>query len=464
VRLARGRFLFGRPVSEPGPQAGTATARGTAVGEARSLRRTRSHVREHQLDPKGVAVTAAKGTPRSISTRRSMSPSRPTFFVLLTAMSVLPVNIYLPALTNIADTFAASFALVNLSVAGYAIATALTEIIAGVLSDRYGRRPVMLVSVSIFIVASVGCALAPNIGFFLVCRAFQAAIAACFSVAMVVIAETSSGREAVTKIGFAGMGWALAPMFGPTFGGILNELFGWRTIFVVLAILGGAVLVVSMRQLKETSLYAGTSQGNLLTSFRPILGSPRFWAYTLCMACSIGTFYVFLGGTPLVMSGHFDGSSVALGLYMAMVPSGFVLGSYLTGICASRIFRSHVLVYARVLTCGGLLVGLIFATLHDIHPLTFFVCCAFIGIGNGLTAPVVTVGVMSERANFAGTATGLSAAMSIGGGALISSVAGPSLGTTGSISILLALLLTSASLALLAALVAALVDRSPAGE
>jgi MFS transporter, DHA1 family, multidrug resistance protein len=253
-------------------------------------------------------------------------------------------------------------------------------------------------------------------------------------------------------------------MFGPTLGGMLNELFGWRAIFVVLAILGGATLVVSMRQLKETSLYSGTSNGNFLASFRRILSSPRFWAYTLCMACSTGTFYVFLGGAPLVMSNHLGGSSVALGLYMAMVPGGFVLGSYLTGICATRVFRSRILVFARVLTCGGLLVGLILATLHDIHALTFFASCTFIGVGNGLTAPVVNMGVMSERANLAGTATGLSAAMSIGGGALISTVAGPSLGTTGSMHTLLALLLTSASLALLAALFAALVDRRGYGQ
>ncbi|GII00268.1 Bcr/CflA family drug resistance efflux transporter [Planobispora takensis] len=374
---------------------------------------------------------------------------------------MLPVNIYLPALPNIAAAFDADFASVNLSVAVYAVATALIEIIAGALSDRYGRRPVVLTSVSIFIVASIGCALAPGIGIFLVCRTFQAAIAACFSVAMVVIRETSGEREAVRRIGLAGMGWALAPMLGPTLGGILDELFGWRTIFVVLALLGGTVLIASMRQLKETSPHPGASKGRLLSSFRRILGSPRFWAYTLCMACSTGTLYVFLGGAPLVMGDHFGGSSVALGLCMAMVPGGFVLGSYLAGICASRFFRSHILLYARVLTCGGLLAGLVLATLHDIHALAFFSSCLFIGMGNGLTAPVVNVAVMAERADLAGTATGLSAAMSIGGGALISSVAGLPLGAAGSVRTLLALLLTSASLALLAAICAALVDRRP---
>jgi len=421
-------------------------------------------VREHHVDPRGDAMTATDdGVAKPLDTQKSVTAPRPTFFILLTAMSVLPVNIYLPALPSIADEFDSSYALVNLSVAGYAIATALTEIVAGVISDRYGRRPVVLISVSIFIVASIGCALAPNIGVFLLCRTFQAAIAACFSVAMVVIKETSTGREAVRKIGLAGMGWALAPMFGPTLGGIVDKLFGWRTIFVVLAVLGGAVLVVSMRQLKETSVYAGTSYGNLFTSFRRVLGSPRFWAYSLCMTCSIGTLYVFFGGAPLVMSNHFGGSSVALGLYMAMVPGGFVLGSYLTGVLASRVFRSHILVYARVLTCTGLLAGLVVATLNDINALTFFTFCVFIGIGNGLTTPAVSMGVMSEHADLAGTAMGLSAAMSIGGGALISSVAGLVLGATGSIHVVLALLLTSATLALLAAFCAALLDRqSPA--
>jgi MFS transporter, DHA1 family, multidrug resistance protein len=408
-------------------------------------------------------MTTTDGVAGTVETQKPKTAPRPTFLVLLTAMSVLPVNVYLPALPNIADEFHAGYALVNLSIAGYAIATAVTEIVAGVLSDRYGRRPVVLLSVSIFIVASIGCALAPNIGVFLVCRTFQAAIAACFSVAMVVIKETSSGREAVKKIGLAGMGWALAPMFGPTLGGIVDELFGWRSIFVVLAVLGGAVLLLSMRLLKETSLYVGAAEGNLLTSFRRVLASRRFWAYTLCMACSIATLYVFLGGAPLAMSDQLGGSSVALGLYMAMVPGGFVLGSYLTGILAPRVFRSHILVYARVVTCGGMLAGLIFATLHDMHALTFFAFCVFIGIGNGLTIPVVNMGVMSEHADLAGTATGLSAAMSIAGAALVSSVTGLLLGAGGSIHVLLTLLLASAALALLAAFFAALLDRqSPA--
>ncbi|WP_150254233.1 MFS transporter [Nocardiopsis deserti] len=397
----------------------------------------------------------------SVDARRSTGPPRRALFVVMAALSVLPVTVYLPVLPDIADALDASFALVNLSIAGYAVATATVEVVSGALSDRYGRRPVVLVSVSVFVVASVGCALASDIAFFLVCRMFQASIAACFSVAMVAIKETSSDRDAVRRIGFASMGWALAPMVGPALGGVLGELFGWRSIFATLAVLGGAVLLVSVYQMKETSLRSGAGRGDFLSSLRRLLGSPRFWAYTLCMAFSTGTLYVFLGGAPLVMGSRFGASSAALGIHMAMVPGGFILGSYLTGAVASRVFRSHVLVGARALTCGGLLTGLVLAASHDISPLVFFVFCVFIGVGNGLTTPVVTMGVMSEHDDLAGTATGLSAAMSIGGGALVSSSAGLLLGATSAVHDLLALLLASASLALVAALLAALADRRP---
>ena len=287
------------------------------------------------------------------------APPRLTTLILLSAISVLPVNMILPSLPKIAAAFHADYALVNLSIAGYTIVTALIEIVAGAISDRYGRRPVALIAVSLFIVASAGCAFAPNIGVFLVFRAMQASIGACFSVALVVVKETSGDRGAASRIGYVSMGWAIAPMVGPMFGGLLDELFGWRAIFVVLAILGAAVLALSMRELRETSTRASRSHANYLASYAQLLSSARFWAYTLCMACSMGTLYIFLGGAPLALGQSLGGSSATLGFYMGMVPAGFILGSYLAGRYASRNALSSILIVARLFTCMGLLVGLV---------------------------------------------------------------------------------------------------------
>ncbi|ESZ10993.1 MFS transporter [Mesorhizobium sp. L48C026A00] len=367
---------------------------------------------------------------------------------------MLPVNVISPSLPNIAGEFKADPALINLAVAGYAIVTALVELISGAISDRFRRRPVALVSIVLFIVASVGCALAPNITVFLVFRAAQAGIAACFSVALVAIKETSADHEGASRMGYAAMAWALAPMLGPTFGGVVDELLGWRMIFVVLALLGVAVLFHSMRELKETGSLSSKPTGTYLSAYRQLLGSIRFWAYVLCMGFSTGTLYI-LAGAPIAIGGP----NAILGLYMGMVPAGFICGSYLTGRIGSKIPRGALLISARLLTCAGLSVGLILATTGVTHALAFFGPCMFIGIGNGLTMPAANMGAMSVRERLAGTAAGLAAAMSIGGGAVIVSVAGLFLDGADAVETLLSVMLGAALLALLTAILAAVTER-----
>ncbi|APO78338.1 Bcr/CflA subfamily drug resistance transporter protein (plasmid) [Rhizobium etli 8C-3] len=386
------------------------------------------------------------------------APPRLATLILLSALAVLPVNMILPSLPNIAATFQADFALVNLSVTGYATVTALTSVIAGAMTDRYGRRPVVLMAVFIFIVASVGCALATNIGVFLLFRAMQASIAACFSVALVLIKETSGEREAASKIGYAAVGWALAPMLGPMIGGILDELFGWRTSFVVFAVLGAAMLALARFDLRETATGSQRSHGNYLAAYGELLSSARFWVYTLCMAWSMGTLYIFLGGAPLAVGQTLGGSSAKLGFYMGLVPAGFILGSYLAGRYASKHALGATLIVGRLVTCMGLLVGLILSMLATSHALAFFGPCILIGIGNGLTMPPANTGVLSVRADLAGTAAGLAAAMTTAGAAFIASIAGFFLVKSAATHVLLGMMLMSASLALLAALLAAFVD------
>jgi multidrug resistance protein len=387
------------------------------------------------------------------------APPRLTTLILLSALAVLPVNMILPSLPNIAAEFRADRALVNLSVAGYAIVTALIALIAGAASDRYGRRPVVLIAVSIFIAASAGCALAGNIGVFLLCRAMQASIDACFSIALVIIRETSSDRKAASRFGYLAMGWAVAPMLGPMLGGLLDELFGWRANFFILAILGAAIFALSMRDVRETALRSTRPRGNYLAAYGTLASSARFWAHAACMACSMGTFYIFLGGAPLVVAKSLGASGADLGFYMGMTPAGFILGSYLTGRYAARYALSTTVIVARLLTCLGLLIGFALSMLGTTHILAFFGPCMFIGIGNGLTMPAANASVLSIRADLSGTAMGLATAMRIAGGALIASAAGLLLDRSGATYVLLGTMLASASLALLAALGAAVIER-----
>jgi len=396
--------------------------------------------------------------PAPASTREP-KPPRLITLILLTALSVLPVNLILPSLPEIAADLRADPALVALSVAAYAALTAFAEIIGGALSDRFGRRPVVLASLSIFILASTGCAMADHIHLFLLFRTLQAAIAACFSIALVIVKESWGGQKAASKFGYLAMGWAVAPMVGPTIGGTVSELFGWRANFVMFAVLGAIMLALAAREIRDEAGKQQSHGHGYLASYRLLLGSPRFLVYAACMACSMGTLYVFLAGAPLAMNEALGGSSARLGLYMGMVPAGFVLGSYLAGRYAGRLPIATVLIAGRTLTCTGLLGGLVLAAAGITAPPAFFTACMFIGIGNGLTMPAANSGILAVQRDLAGTAAGLAAAVSVGGGAVIASLAGLLLDEASTGQELLCVILIPATSALAAAGIAGLLDR-----
>ncbi len=384
---------------------------------------------------------------------------RLTTLIALSALAVLPVNMFVPSLPNIASTFGADFALVNLSVAGFAVVAALTHLIAGPLSDRYGRRPVVLSALTIFALASIGCALAPNIGVFLMFRMMQAVVATGYSVSLAIIKETSGTREAASKIGLVATAWAVAPMIGPTFGGVLDDVFGWRASFVAFAILGAAVLTLSTVELRQTTRPPVRAVADYINGYRDILRAPLYRAYTLCMAFSSGTFYIFLGGAPLVVGSSLAGSTVTLGLLMGLVPAGFMTGSHLAARYSTRFPLSTTVLFGRLLTCAGLLVGLILSLCGITHVAAFFGPCVFIGLGNGLTMPGATAGALSIRTDLAGTAAGLTAALTLAGAAVVASTAGIFLSATDATNALFSVMLASATLGLMSAMFAVRLSR-----
>lgn len=389
---------------------------------------------------------------------KTRQPTRMTVLIFLSALSVLPVNMILPSLPAISDALRADYALISLSVACYAIATALVELIAGTLSDRFGRKPVILASVILFTIASVGCALATNLATFLICRAMQAAIATCFSVVLVIVKEDYGVHSATSKIGYLQAGWALAPMLGPSLGGVLDDVFGWQASFVLLALLGLVALIVTVWDIKPGTPQPTIATQSLWVPYRRLLSTARFWGYALCMALSTGTLYIFLTGAPLVAGALVNGSSTWLGVYMGLTPVGFIAGSFMVGRFSAQLQPNRLLILGRLLTCIGLGLGLILTWLLPGQALAFFGPCLSIGLGNGLTMPAANTKILFIDNDLAGTAAGLAAATSIGGGALVVGIA--TLGLTQSTTTvgLIGLLFASAVLALLTGIGAVKID------
>ncbi|KVO96416.1 MFS transporter [Burkholderia ubonensis] len=386
------------------------------------------------------------------------SPPKLATLILLCAVSVLPVSLFLPSLPNIARTFATDYALVSLSLAGYAAVAATLELIMGPLSDRFGRRPIVLAGLAVFVVGSVGCALATDIRIFLACRVLQAGITSGYPISMAVIRDTAGKERVASRIGYAAMAAAIAPMLGPMVGGALDEACGWRASFWFLAVAGAALFAWCWRDLRETNLNPSDTLRRQVSAYPALLRARRFWAYASCMAFSTGTFYAFLAGAPLAAKAAFGIPPATIGFYMGSVTAGFMVGSFLSGRYAGRYSSATIIVTGRIIACAGPLIGLALYFCGVRHVFALFGPCMLVGVGNGLSNPCAHAGVLSVRPDLAGSASGLAGAMTIAGGAALSSVTGAVLTDGNAAGASLGMMLASSSLALLAAAYARSLD------
>ncbi|WP_170428012.1 multidrug effflux MFS transporter [Ruegeria arenilitoris] len=356
--------------------------------------------------------------------RAAQSPPSLVTLVFATALSVLSLNMFLPSLARMGEDFQVDYALVNLSVAGYLAVSAALQLIMGPLSDRFGRRPVLLICMVVFVAASVGCVLAEAIWVFLSFRLLQAAVVAGPVLSSAAIRDMYPPNEAASKLGYVAMAMALAPMLGPMLGGALDSLFGWRAGFVLYSALGAGLLLLLWVDMGETNANRSSTFAAQLREYPHLLRARRFWGYALCAAFSIGGFYSFITGAPLVAAVWFDLSPAMLGLGIGIITGGFMVGNFITGRIAARTRLTTMILIGRIIASAGPLGGLLLF-LSDLGSVwVFFGSAIFVGFGNGLTNANASAGLMSVRPKLAGSAAGLSGAMIVALGAVLTSLTG----------------------------------------
>lgn len=392
--------------------------------------------------------------------RAALSPPRLFTLILVTGLSTLSLNLFLPSLTNIADAYQADYGLASFSISGYLAMTAVLQLFIGPLSDRLGRRPVLLVALAVFIFASIGCVLATNIWAFLTFRMLQASIIAGAALSPAVIRDMVPAQKTASLLGYVSMAMAIAPMLGPMFGGMLDDLFGWRANFITFIVIGALTFVLCWSDLGETNKTPSETVTRQFRAYPQLLKSRRFWGYCLCMAFSTGSFYAFLAGVPLVNRTLFSMSPGVLGFYMGTITVGFFLGSFLSSRYASRYALATPIICGRIVACAGLVGGLLLFTAGYIHVISLFGATAFVGLGNGLTMPGASAGAMSVKPELAGSASGLTGALTVAGGAMLTWVTGTILSEENGAYLLLGMMLFSASAGLIAAIFVVWVDRS----
>ena len=187
------------------------------------------------------------------------TPRQPMLLTLvaISATGALCVNIFLPSLPGMARDFGVDYAVMQLSVSAFLAVSAVLQLICGPISDRYGRRPVVLGSFAIFLLATLGTLLAPTAGWFLFFRMMQAVITTGFVISRAVVRDMVPAEQAASMIGYVTMGMSLVPMLAPVLGGELDEAFGWRASFAVMGLAGLVVMVLCWFDLSETARDGG---------------------------------------------------------------------------------------------------------------------------------------------------------------------------------------------------------------
>lgn len=344
--------------------------------------------------------------------------------VMMAGIGALNMNIFLPSMPGMAEYFQADYALVQLTVSLYLAATALLQIFIGPMSDRYGRRPVMLASLAVFLLATLVCTVAPTIEILLLGRVLQAAVIAGLVLSRAVVRDMVGPARAASMIGYVTMGMTLVPMVGPALGGVLDHLFGWQANFLATFLFGLLTLTFVWFDLGETNTAQSTSFAAQFRAYPELLTSRRFWGYTLTAMFASGAFFSFLGGGPYVATEILGMSPAELGYNFFFIALGYMIGNYLCGRFSEVLGLNQMMVMGNTCAAGGMILSIVLFSVGIFHPMAFFGPIFFVGFGNGITLPNANAGMVSVRPHLAGSASGLGGAMMIGGGAALSVIAG----------------------------------------
>ena len=346
----------------------------------------------------------------------------------MAGMSSLSLNILVPAIPGMTVVFAAEPAGVQLTISLYLVGLAVAQLVFGPLSDRFGRRPVLLVGLAIAAMASSAAIFAASITALIAARVAQSLGASTGqTIGRAIIRDLYDREHAASMIGLVTSVVVLMPMAAPLIGGMLDTLFGWRSIFVFVAVLGLLVFAWAVIALPETRQIPAVAAAP--THFRADLAalaaSPRFFGYALCAGLGSAPFFSFLGGAPHVVVTMLGRTSAEYGLWFFIPSIGFMSGNFAVSRLTARFGIDALIWWGIALTIIGCLLNIfVYAAVPGWEIATIFLPQIIIGFGNGLLLPTSVAGAVSVRPQVAGTASGMTGFIQMTIGAIAAQLSG----------------------------------------
>lgn len=347
--------------------------------------------------------------------------------IVVSAVGPLSLNILMPAVPGLAATFATDAGVVQLTLTLYLVGLAVSQLVLGPLSDRFGRRPVMIAGLAVTVVASFAALAAASIGGLIVARTVQALGASTgLVIGRAIIRDLFARDRAAAMIGWVTMAMVVSPMIAPLIGGVLDTAYGWQATFAFVGAFAALALVWTMLGLPETRAVQAGGGGlvRFLEETATLVVDRTFVGYALCASFASAMFFAFLGGAPHVVVTLMGRSSAEYGIWFAIGAFGYMAGNYVTARWSTRLGVDTMVWWGAASGLVGGLAMVPFALVPQWGPATIFVPQMLIALANGVLLPNAIAGAVSVRPRAAGAASGITGFLQMGVGALAAQLVG----------------------------------------
>lgn len=327
------------------------------------------------------------------------------------ALGPLSTDMYLPSLPRLEDALSTSVSQVQITLSVFLAGFAVAQLVYGPLADRFGRKPILLIGLALFSIATLGCALAENIEQLISFRFLQA-LGACSGPVLgrTIVRDIYGAKDSARALSMMGSIMALAPAIAPIFGGLLLVWFDWQATFVFLAGYGGLVAVLIWQKVPE-SMAADARQpinvSALIANFGQLVKHRHYWGY--CLSCSFvfAGLFSFLSGSSFILIDYFAVSEQHYGFFFAIIVMGYMSGTLISQRFGNRYGMHSMLSGASLLAALSGLAMAIPAWLQ-LHSLYWLIGCQFLFMMSvGMLMPQAMAGALAPFGHIAGTASAL---------------------------------------------------------
>lgn len=343
---------------------------------------------------------------------------------LLTFSGTLAMHIFVPALSIAEADLGGGVAAMQMTISVYILGLAFGQLIYGPLSDRFGRRPVLMVGLVLYTAAGLAAALAPNVHALIAARLFQA-VGGCAGLvlARAILRDTSAPKDATRRLALMNLMVTMGPGAAPILGGALALAAGWRSIFVLLTLLGLVNFLLTWLLLPETGRPMEGGIRQLMKNYGLLLRSPAFWGYAVGGGCATTSFFAFVSAAPFIFINELHKPASDVGIYVAVLIMGFLVGSILASRLITYISIRRLLVLGNAASVVAAFTLLAIVVSGQLTVAAAVASMFLFTTGAGVASPAALSEALSVRQKVIGSASGLYGAIQMTVGAICTALA-----------------------------------------